>query len=52
MNMSFRDASIVEVEPNWPDKPFKELAEIAFFKTGMFVSNLNHPIIQILKGRN
>lgn len=49
---AFRDESIVEVEPNWPDKPLKELSEIAFFKRGMYISDLNHPIIQILKGRN
>ena len=50
--MSFRDASIVEVEPIWPDKPFSELIEIAFFKSGMFIYDPNHQVIKILQGRN
>jgi hypothetical protein len=49
---SFRDASIVEIPPTWPSKPFKELIELAFFKNGMFVSDFDHPIIQNLRGRN
>jgi hypothetical protein len=49
---SFRDDTFVEAEPNWPDKPFGELIKIAFLKVGMFVSDLNHPIIKILQGGN
>jgi hypothetical protein len=49
---AFRDASLVEVEPNWPDKTFDELVKLAFYKSGMFVSDFNHPIIKILKGGN
>ena len=34
---------IVEVEPNWPDKPFKELVELAFIKNRNVYPDLNHP---------
>ena len=50
--ISFRDDSIVEIEPIWPDKPFSELVEIAFFKVGMYIADPNHPVIKILQGRN
>lgn len=50
--MSFRDETIVEIDPTWPDKPFSELVEIAFFKSGMYISDPNHPVIKILQGRN
>ena len=50
--MSFRDDTIVDIEPTWPDKPFGELIELAFFKSGMFISDPNHQVIKILQGRN
>jgi hypothetical protein len=50
--MSFRDDSVVEVAPVWPDKPFSELVEIAFFKSGMYIADPNHQVIKILQGRN
>ena len=50
--ISFRDASIVETEPVWPDKPFSELIKIAFFKVGMYIDDPNHQVIKILQGRN
>jgi hypothetical protein len=50
--MSFRDDSIPDVAPSWPDKTFNELIEIAFGRTGMVISTLDHPIIKILQGRN
>ena len=49
---SFRDDTIVEVEPVWPDKPLGELVQIAFAKSGMYIGNLNHPVIAVLEGRN
>jgi hypothetical protein len=50
--ISFRDASIVETEPVWPDKPFSELIRIAFFKVGMYIDDPNHQVIKVLQGRN
>ena len=50
--ISFRDASIVEIEPVWPDKPFSELIKIAFFRVGMYIDDPNHQVIKILQGRN
>jgi len=50
--MSFRDPNIPEIEPKWPDKPFAELIEIAFFKSGMYINDPNHQVIKILQGRN
>jgi hypothetical protein len=50
--ISFRDASIVETEPVWPDKPFSELIKIAFFKVGMYIDDPNHQVIKVLQGRN
>lgn len=50
--MSFRDGHIPDVDPIWPDKPFGELVEIAFHRTGMFIHDPNHQVIKILQGRN
>ena len=50
--ISFRDASIVETEPVWPDKPFSELIKIAFFRVGLYIDDPNHQVIKILQGRN
>ena len=50
--ISFRDASIVETEPIWPDKPFSELIKIAFFRVGLYIDDPNHQVIKILQGRN
>ena len=50
--MAFRDASIMETEPAWPDKPFSELVKIAFFKSGMYIADPNHQVVKILQGRN
>ena len=50
--ISFRDASIVETEPVWPDKPFSELIKIAFVKVGMYIDDPNHQVIKNLQGRN
>jgi hypothetical protein len=49
---SFRDETIVEVEPTWPDKPFKELGDLAVTKMGMLISDLNHQVVKIIQGRN
>jgi hypothetical protein len=49
---AFRDDSFVETPPTWPDKPFEELINLGFIKMGMFVSDLKHQIVQILRGRN
>ena len=50
--MSFRDDTVVDVDPTWPDKSFAELVEIAFFKSGLYIADPNHPVIKILQGRN
>jgi hypothetical protein len=50
--MSFRDDSIPDIEPKWPDKPFAELVQIAFHRTGMYIADPNHQVIKILQGRN
>jgi hypothetical protein len=50
--MSFRDDTIVDVPPPWPDKPFNELVELAFFKSGLYIADPNHQVIKILQGRN
>jgi hypothetical protein len=50
--ISFRDDSIPDVEPIWPDKSLDELVEIAFGRTGLVIRDLNHPVIKILQGRN
>jgi hypothetical protein len=50
--ISFRDASIVETEPVWPDKPFSELIKIAFFRVGLYIDDPNHQVIKNLQGRN
>ena len=50
--MSFRDDTIVDVPPTWPDKPFSELVELAFFKSGLYIADPNHQVIKILQGRN
>jgi hypothetical protein len=50
--ISFRDASIVETEPVWPDKPFSELIKLAFFRVGLYIDDPNHQVIKILQGRN
>jgi hypothetical protein len=50
--MSFRDETIVDAAPLWPDKPFAELVELAFFKSGMYIADPNHQVIKILQGRN
>ena len=50
--MSFRDDNIPDVEPKWPDKPFGELVQIAFHRTGMYIDDPNHQVIKILQGRN
>jgi len=50
--ISFRDASIVETEPVWPDKPFSELIKIAFFRVGLYIDDPNHQDIKNLQGRN
>ena len=50
--MSFRDDTIVDVAPRWPDKSFGELVQIAFDRTGMMINTLDHPVIKILQGRN
>jgi hypothetical protein len=50
--ISVRDASIVETEPVWPDKPFSELIKLAFFRVGLYIDDPNHQVIKILQGRN
>jgi hypothetical protein len=50
--ISFRDASIVETEPVWPDKPFSELIKLAFFRVGLYIDDPNHQVIKNLQGRN
>jgi hypothetical protein len=50
--ISFRDASILETEPVWPDKPFSELIKLAFFRVGLYIDDPNHQVIKILQGRN
>ena len=50
--ISFRDASIVETEPVWPDKPFSELIKIAFFMVGLYIDDPNHQVIKNLQGGN
>jgi hypothetical protein len=39
-----------ENDPVWPDLPFSEMLRIAFFKTGCFVDNFDHPVIKMLRG--
>ena len=37
--------------PEWPSVPFWRLMELAYRKTGCLVSDLNHPVIKMLRGQ-
>jgi hypothetical protein len=47
---AYTESPIPDADPVWPDKTLFELIQIGFVKTGMYVADLNHPVIKELRG--